>query len=76
MKEYKDCNGKIVKLGDRLKVESINVGDCIMDLDLDSSEEVIRVYLDVDEFPEYVIAHLFPDAIFSDLKIEVIDDSI
>jgi hypothetical protein len=47
-----------------------------MDLDLDSSEEVIRVYLDVDEFPEYVIAHLFPDAIFSDLKIEVIDDSI
>jgi hypothetical protein len=71
MKEYKDCNNKIVKVGDKLKIEAVTIGDCIMDVNLDTGEEVIRHYLDIDEYPEYVIAHFYPDVVFNYLKVEI-----
>jgi hypothetical protein len=74
MKEYKDCNGTIVEVGDRLKIEFFDFGDFIMDVNLDTAEEVIRHYPDIDEYPELVIAHLFPDVVFSNFTIEVIKE--
>jgi hypothetical protein len=74
MKEYKDCNGKVVEVGDRLKIGHINFGDCVMDLDLDTGKLVIRHYFDIDEYPELVLAHLYPDVIFGNLKVEIIKE--